>query len=445
MLLNGQTIPAGRLVDGERGTVSREIFVNAEIYQQEQEQVFTRAWLFVGHESHIPNPGDYFTSYMGEDPVLVSRDRDGQIHVFLNSCRHRGMKVCRYDDGSASLFTCPYHGWSYGTDGKLVGVPRLKEGYYGEFDKSQWGLVEVAQLHNYKGTLWATWDPAAPAFLDYLGAFKVFLDGLLDGSDGSEAGSEALPGIYKWRMPSNWKFVSENFAGDHYHHVSHLSVEAVGIGPARIGETRHGAIANYRAHLTSFPELGHCWRGGPPQPVDDTVYPFAHFESPLVEAHFQQANERRKQRAQQTPPVWLFGGGGNVFPNASFHVGYPRTIIVAQPRGPMQTELWRWFLIDKDCPEEAKELFRHYYMRYAGPAGMTEQDDMENWSYATAASKGPIARRYPYNYQQALGHAQPYDGLAGALVTDGEFGETNALTLYGRWAAYMDAESWAEL
>src|SRR5205809_7445292 len=228
MLLNGQTIPAGRLIDGERGTVSREIFVNAEIYQQEQEQVFTRAWLFVGHESHIANPGDYFTSYMGEDPVLVSRDRDGQIHVFLNSCRHRGMKVCRYDDGSASLFTCPYHGWSYGTDGKLVGVPRLKEGYYGEFDKSQWGLVEVAQLHNYKGTLWATWDPAAPAFLDYLGAFKVFLDGLLDGSDGSEAGSEALPGIYKWRMPSNWKFVSENFAGDHYHHVSHLSVEAVG-------------------------------------------------------------------------------------------------------------------------------------------------------------------------------------------------------------------------
>jgi len=83
------------LVDVDKGIVSREIFVNEEIYRQEQERMFARAWLFVGHESQITRPGDYLVSSMGEESVILCRDRAGRIHVFLNSCRHRGMKVCR--------------------------------------------------------------------------------------------------------------------------------------------------------------------------------------------------------------------------------------------------------------------------------------------------------------------------------------------------------------
>ena len=101
------------LVDVDRGIVSREIFVSEEIYRQELDQVFARAWLFVGHQSQIPRPGDFLVSSMGEESVILCRDGKGRIHVFLNSCRHRGMKVCRYDDGHTVEFTCPYHGWSY--------------------------------------------------------------------------------------------------------------------------------------------------------------------------------------------------------------------------------------------------------------------------------------------------------------------------------------------
>ena len=86
------------LVNTIDGKISREIFVNEDIYQQEQEQVFTRSWLFVGHESQVAKPGDFFVSCMGEESVILCRDREGQIHVLLNSCRHRGMKVCRYDE-----------------------------------------------------------------------------------------------------------------------------------------------------------------------------------------------------------------------------------------------------------------------------------------------------------------------------------------------------------
>ena len=127
------------LVDLGTGQISREIFVNEEIYREEQERLFARAWLFVGHESQIPNPGDFFVSRHGRgigDPVPRPRR---QIHVFLNSCRHRGMKVCRYDEGNTPVFTCPYHGWSYGADGKLVGVPYFREAYHSQLDRGAMG------------------------------------------------------------------------------------------------------------------------------------------------------------------------------------------------------------------------------------------------------------------------------------------------------------------
>src|SRR5438132_14282991 len=95
------------LVDVKRGLVSRDIFVDQDIYDQEQERVFARCWLFVGHESQIPNPGDYFTSCMGAESVILSRDMQSGIHVLLNTCRHRGMKVCRYDEGNTKTFLCP--------------------------------------------------------------------------------------------------------------------------------------------------------------------------------------------------------------------------------------------------------------------------------------------------------------------------------------------------
>src|SRR4030095_15358962 len=123
------------LVDLSEGLISRDIFVSEDLYQHEQEQVFARAWLLVGHESQVPNPGDYFSSYMGEESVILTQDNQGKLHVFLNTCRHRGMKVCRYDEGNTLLFTCPYHGWSYGRDGQLVGVPYFKEAYQERLDK----------------------------------------------------------------------------------------------------------------------------------------------------------------------------------------------------------------------------------------------------------------------------------------------------------------------
>src|SRR6188768_1183947 len=105
---------ASNLIDNEAGTLSRDVFSSEEIFGREVERVIAPAWSYVGHTSQVPNGGDFFASRCGVERVIVARDKSGAINVLSNSCRHRGMPVCRYDSGNSADFTCSYHGWSYG-------------------------------------------------------------------------------------------------------------------------------------------------------------------------------------------------------------------------------------------------------------------------------------------------------------------------------------------
>ncbi|MFT7650596.1 MAG: nitrite reductase/ring-hydroxylating ferredoxin subunit [Candidatus Poriferisodalaceae bacterium] len=428
------------LVDAEAGIIDRGIFVDDQIFKDEQEAVFTRAWLFVAHETQIPNVGDYFVSRMGTESVIVSRDRTGKVHVFLNSCRHRGMKVCRYDEGNATSFTCPYHAWQYGSDGRLLGVPQQKE-LYPDLDKSLWPLAEVAQMAVYKGTIWATWDPKAPSFLDSLGDAKIHLDLTLDGRDGSEGGSEIIAGVHKWIVPCNWKLPAENFLGDTYHNISHESVDMIGIGPS----AATGAKGRRDADILKYQHVWATFPGG--HGVHSAIRPEGmgykptFQDNPVVEKYYRECFEAREKRLGDSARLMPFVG--NLFPNISFHGTQPRNLCVWHPHTATTTEIWRFFIVDADAPEEVKDLLRRYYMRYSGPAGMTEQDDMENWNYATAGSQGPIARRYPFNYQQSL-HASTFDGPVPGQVST-QISEQNPRHYYATWAAFMDGASWDQI
>ena len=111
------------------------------------------------------------------------------------------MRVCRYDEGNTKVFRCPYHSWTYKTDGTLIGVQDYEKAYQPPFDKSKWGLTEVAQLANYMGTIWATWDKDAPSFEEYLGDARFGLDQGLCAWDGGDGGTELLGSVQKWKVP----------------------------------------------------------------------------------------------------------------------------------------------------------------------------------------------------------------------------------------------------
>src|SRR6185436_17789300 len=151
------------LVSLERGEVDRRIYSDPAIFDREMEQIFGRAWLFLCHESQIPDAGDFFASVMGRDNILVVRQKDRTILAMLNTCAHRGNAVCRAEEGNVNGFLCTYHGWSYGLDGRLLGVPCFKNFYDGELDKSQRGLAPVAQVASYKGFIFGTHDASAPS------------------------------------------------------------------------------------------------------------------------------------------------------------------------------------------------------------------------------------------------------------------------------------------
>ena len=121
-------------VDFDKGLVDRRIFTDQEIFDLEMERIFARAWNFVVHESQIPNVGDYFMNQIGSDGVIAVRNKQKEVSVLVNSCTHRGNAVCRAEQGNTRTFLCPYHGWTFGLDGALMGVPGLKDFYRGGLD-----------------------------------------------------------------------------------------------------------------------------------------------------------------------------------------------------------------------------------------------------------------------------------------------------------------------
>ena len=201
--------------------VHTSMYTDAQLFDAELEKIFYSTWIWVAHESEIPDNGSYKTTYIGKQPVIVVRDRKKDVHVLLNRCRHRGATVCEHKKGKTNSFVCPYHGWGYALDGSLRGIPH-PESYGDCIDKAELPLVSL-RTESYAGMIFATFKNDIEPLEDYLGAAKKWMDLFM--KQGAGYGIK-VPGEHRFRFPGNWKIQLENTT-DAYHfplvHKSFLS------------------------------------------------------------------------------------------------------------------------------------------------------------------------------------------------------------------------------
>lgn len=219
--------------------VHRSVFRDPEIFKAEQKAILERSWIYLGHESEIREPGDFIVRDLVGQPVIIVRNADGRIEAWFNTCRHRGALLCRADTGNLDRFRCLYHGWTYGLNGKLMGVPGLTS-YPKEFDRDALSLVPVPRLDIYQGLIFGSLNAEVRPLIEALGGACPYLDMALGQGEGS-----LVRGIHRFEVQANWKLVTENTIDGYHPPILHSSVGLAGIysrGNARDLGDGHGLL-----------------------------------------------------------------------------------------------------------------------------------------------------------------------------------------------------------
>lgn len=203
--------------------VHRDVYTDPEVFTLEMERLFANTWVFVGHDSQVPNPGDYFGTTIGAQPVLMVRHSDGVVHVLYNRCPHKGTRITTESCGNTgSAFRCPYHAWSFHTDGSPASIP-LSSGYGGDFAQSQaaQGMTPVRHVQVHRGFVFAKLAEGGPDFAEYFGEALSSIDNMADRSPAGRL--EVAGGVLRYMHNCNWKMLVENQTDTCHPMVAHMS------------------------------------------------------------------------------------------------------------------------------------------------------------------------------------------------------------------------------
>jgi phenylpropionate dioxygenase-like ring-hydroxylating dioxygenase large terminal subunit len=397
----------GNWVDVASGVVSRDAFVSDDVYHREIDRIFERNWVYLAHESEIPAAGSYVVRTLGNAPVIVVRDADNSIYAVLNSCRHRGAKLCRADSGTVRRFVCPYHGWSYERDGKLI-TTTFDALLPKEMDFAQWSLVRVPRVDSHKGLIFGCWDRDAIGLQEYLGDFRWYLDAFVARSPG---GMEVLAPPHRWRAKCNWKVGALNFIGDGQHILT-THIGPITLDPVRAA--RSGFAKPADTSIQVMTDGGHGLTLTYLQPgLPDAAY--ATHPSELLPLYEKSLDPRQAKMLQR-----LRVSVGTVFPNLSFietQIAPSEKAVIMRlwhPVSGSEMEVLSWVLAEREARPDYKERVLRKGFHNFGAAGVFEQDDLELWESATAASRNQIAQQFPYSFHSAVPYLDKplpdYDG-----------------------------------
>ena len=200
--------------------VHSRVYTDPVIFEEELDRIWYREWVFIGHDSEVPNPGDYRTGYLGKQPIIITRGRDMQVRVLLNRCTHRGNTLCQTRSGNAQTFTCSYHGWTYSCEGDLQGM-LFREDYPPDFKREDHGLFRVPRVALHRGFIFASVARTGKSLLEHLGPAAANIDRFCDLSPTGEITMNH--GVYRMRIECNWKMWSENSVDSYHVYQTHGS------------------------------------------------------------------------------------------------------------------------------------------------------------------------------------------------------------------------------
>jgi phenylpropionate dioxygenase-like ring-hydroxylating dioxygenase large terminal subunit len=417
-------LPPSDLVLPDR--VAGRMYTDPGIFEEEMTKIFESTWMWVAHESELPKAGSFKSTYVGRQPVIVTKDRRGNINTLLNRCRHRGASVCEQKKGNANGFTCPYHAWSYSLDGKLRGIP-YPEGYEGVLAKDEISLKRL-RTESYNGMIFATFNENAEPLEEFLGDVRLWIDRFMKQGGGYPV---KVLGTHQFKFKGNWKIQLENTTDGYHFPIVHRSWMA--------------SVDQETADMMSFmtdPDCvthdlgnGHSVMQMVPEhsdlDIDDGTEKLQdRFDGLIAELKAAGADDAQVRKLVRS----MHGTGFNLnlFPNVSMSISFLRVL-----RPISVNETWiEHVALGADGPEEIVGPVNRDRLRvhehFQGPFGFGTPDDAEGWDRVQRGAQG--APEMPILVNRGLKReADSPEGWPTSHVTD----ETGMRAAYAKWKQMM--------
>ncbi|MEE2968861.1 MAG: Rieske 2Fe-2S domain-containing protein [Pseudomonadota bacterium] len=367
-------------VDDGMFRVHRSFFHDADIYDAEMEAIFENNWGFLCHESQIPNPGDFFATHIGRQPVFAHRQQDGSIRAFANACSHRGAILTPLQRGNAKVLTCRFHGWSYSCDGRCLSIKNQDAGFPEEgFDRSHFDLNALADVGEYRGFVFGTLNSRAPSLEDHLGESRFLMDFF---ADQSPDGMEVLPGSQTYVCDHNWKLQAENVTDGYHVGTVHRNFMTTMLGR----EARENATGMMRTETGRI--KGNVANGGY-YLGNGHIALWADRASPDA-APLSPATDRIEAEFSETRAHWMLRRGRNVlvFPNMVLNDLASTHMRTCRPLGPTRCEVTIWCIAPRGEPAEARAARLRKFEDFFLVTGLATSDDVVSLDTAQAGTFG---------------------------------------------------------
>ena len=405
--------------------VSRRAMVDPAVFDLERERIFERTWLYLGHESEVPHPGDFLTRTLIERPLLLCRGSDGKVRVLVNACPHRGNVVCREARGNAKNFQCFYHFWTFKNTGQLNSIPDVGA-YAASLDHSELGLKEVPRTANYKGFIFISFNPDVTDIETHLAGARPYLDAV---ADQGERGMEVVRGSQLYSMRANWKLLPENTI-DFYHtpkvhttYFAFLRAQGMDVTTPLVGrgyDLGNGhAVVQYRA---SWGRPIARWE---PRWGEEAKQELAEVRARLVDRY----GEQRAQVMADTDRN-LF-----IFPNLLINDIMAIVLRWINPVSESYMEVTQWALAPVGEAPEARARRLESFLTFLGPGGFSTPDDNEALE---GCQRGYGAWRESGWSDISRGYALELDGSEDELKCDDEI---QLRAFYRHWARLVGGAS----